>query len=194
MTGHEVHTLFRFALFVAIYLMAAEQAIGKMLQSAFVAAEETTHVIAKAPIPFPPAISNETANLIESSRIPCLGNHFCPGECRIGLDIPKDRWIRHDVAARIARENRREIEAIPVHVHLLYPIADTVDDQSAHNRMIGVERVPCTAEVRISGSVLLQNAVGVVIKSAKAECRPGVIAFRCVIEDNVENDFDPCPV
>src|SRR5277367_6474762 len=190
MAGYEIHALFRFALLVRVDLVAAEQSIGEMLQGAFIAAEETAHVIAKASIPLAPAITNKTADLIKPSRVPGFGNHLCSGERGIGFNIPKNRRISQDMAARIARENGCKIKAEPIHMHLLYPIADAVDDHPSNNRMIGVERISRAAEVCIKRPVLLQNVVSVVVQSAEAEGWSGVVTFCCVIEDHVKDDLD----
>src|ERR1700739_469948 len=122
MAGHKVHALFRFAFLVSIDFMAAKQSVGKMLYRALIAAQEAAHVIAEAPVPLSPAIADKTAHLVETSGVPRLGDTLCARQRWIGLDIPKHGRIGHHVAARIARQNRGEIEAESIHMHLLHPV------------------------------------------------------------------------
>ena len=90
----------------------------------------------------------------------------------------------------IAREDRRQIEPKAVHVHLLDPVAETVDDHAADDGMVGVERVAAAAVVGIARAVLLEDVVRAVVQPAEAQRRPGVVAFRGVVEHDVENDLD----
>ena len=75
-------------------------------------------------------------------------------------------------------------------MHLLDPVAKTVHDHAADDRMIGVERVPGAAEIGIPGAVRFEDVVGAVVHSAKTQGRPAMVAFRGVIEHHVENDLD----
>jgi hypothetical protein len=56
--------------------------------------------------------------------------------------------------------------------------------------MIGIEGVSGTGVVGIARAVLFQDVVSVVIKSTKTKSWSGVIAFRCMIENNVKDYLD----
>src|SRR6516164_8808905 len=149
MTCHEVYAFFCLALLVTIDIVAPDHPVRKTLQRTVFASEETTYVITEAPVPFPPAIPNKTADLVQSGCIPSLGDYLCPCKGRIGINVPKNRGIRHHRTVGITRKDRSEIETETVHVHHCNPVAETVHDHSANNGMIGVERIPCAAEIRV---------------------------------------------
>src|SRR5512134_2429227 len=75
-------------------------------------------------------------------------------------------------------------------MHLLDPIPETVDDHAADNGMVGVESVSRSCVVGVPRAVLLEDIVGVVVQTAESECRPAIVSFGRVIEDDVENDLD----
>ena len=79
-------------------------------------------------------------------------------------------------------------------MHFLDPVAKTVHDHAADDRMIRIERVPGAGEIGVAGAVLLEDVVSGVVQSAEAQRRARVVAFRSVVEDHVENDLDACPV
>src|SRR4030095_1791672 len=190
-TCYEVHACLCFALFVAIDLVPAKQPVRETAQRAMVTAEEAPYVITKVSIPLLPAVSNKTANLVQSGGVPRFSDHLCPSKIWIRFNIPEDRGIRHHAAAGIARENRGEIKTETIHMHLFNPIADAIQDHPANDGMIGIERVSSAAVVGIARPVLFQDVVSVVVESTKTEGWPKVIAFRCVIEDNVKDYLDP---
>src|ERR1700750_2813849 len=56
--------------------------------------------------------------------------------------------------------------------------------------MIGIERISRTAIVGVSGAVFFKHVVDVVIESAEAQRWAIAVAFRRVIEHNIENDLN----
>src|SRR5262249_58020128 len=56
--------------------------------------------------------------------------------------------------------------------------------------MVGVERVARAAVVRVARAILVEDIVGRVVQSAEAQRRAGVVAFRRVIEHDIENDLE----
>src|ERR1700752_2107116 len=191
-TGNEVHRLFRLTLLVPIDFVAAKEPVRERPQCPVVSAEETPNVVPEAPVPFLPAISNKAPHLVQSGGVPSFSDHFCSGENRIGLNIPEDRRDGHYVAAVTASQDRCEIETEAIHVHLFDPIAKTVHNHSANDRMISIERISSSAVVGVTRPVLLQEIVGAVVDAAKTQCRPMVVAFRRVIEHDVQNDLNAC--
>ena len=79
-------------------------------------------------------------------------------------------------------------------MHLLDPVAEAVHDHAADDGVIGVERVARAAVIGVARAVLLQDVVGAVVQSAKAERRSAMVAFRGVVEDDIENDLDAGPM
>src|ERR1700757_3953345 len=175
---------------MTIDLVAAKHSVSEARQRAVFRTEKASNVVAKLPVPLLPTVPNEASHLIQSSCVPCFGNHFGPGQVWIRFNIQEDRRIRHHVAAGIARENRSEIKTETIHMHFYHPIADAIQDHPANDGMIGIERVSSAAVVGIARPVLFQDVVSVVVKSTKTKRRPRMIAFCCVIEDNVKDYLD----
>src|SRR5262247_432637 len=104
--------------------------------------EKATDVITEASVPFSPTIPDEAAYLVEAGRIPRFGDKLRAGKHWIGVDIPQDWRARHQITRFVAVEDRGQIEPEAVHMHLFDPVPKTVQDHTANNGMIGVERVP----------------------------------------------------
>ena len=98
------------------------------------------------------------------------------------------------MARRVAGQDRRQVEAEAVDVHLLDPVAQAVHDHPADDRMIGVERVAAAGVVGVTRAAVFEDVVGRVVDAAEAERRPGVVALGGVVEHDVENDLDARPV
>ena len=79
-------------------------------------------------------------------------------------------------------------------MHLLDPVAQTVHDHPADDRVIAVERIPAAGVVGVPGAVLVEDVVSRVVDSAETERRTGAIAFGGVVEHHVEDDLDAGPV
>mgnify|MGYP003694180711 CR=1 FL=1 len=94
-TRHEVDALLGLALLVAVERRAADQAVGKPLDRAFLAAEEAADVVAEASVPLLPAVADEAAHLVEAGRIPRLGDELRARQRRVRLDVPQHRRVRH---------------------------------------------------------------------------------------------------
>jgi hypothetical protein len=117
------------------------------------AAHEAAHVVAELAVPFLPAVADEAADLVQPGRVPGLGDQLDAGETGVRLDVPEHRRIAHRRAGLVAREDRGEIEPEAVDVHLLDPVAQAVDDQPAHDRMVAVQRVARAAVVGVARPV-----------------------------------------
>ena len=167
-TGNKVHALFRFPFFMPVHLMTAEESVGEMPQRSFVSTEKIPYIIPKATVPFFPAVANEAAHLVKTGGVPRFCDQLGPREGWIGLNIPKHRRVGHDIAVGIASEDRSQIEAESVHVHLLDPIPKAVQDQAPNDGMVGIQRVSCPAVIGIARPVRLQKVVSVVVEATKA--------------------------
>ena len=116
------------ALLVPVDFRAADNPVRHAAQRAGLAAEEIANVVAKTPVPFFPGVADEAADLVESGGIPGFRIQLRSGEHRIGLDVPQHGRVRKRRAGRVAGKNRRQVEAEPVDVHFLHPVAQAVDD------------------------------------------------------------------
>src|SRR6476646_8333139 len=167
MAGHKVNTLFHLALLVRIDLGASEYPVGKACDHPLLASEEASDIVAKSSVPLFPTVTDETPHLVKASSIPGFSDELCTREHWVRLDIPQYGWRRHSVSGRIAREDRSQVEAEAVNMHLADPIAQAVDDHPADNGMIGIKRVATPAVVGILREVLFQCVVGGVVKTAE---------------------------
>src|SRR5262245_47454094 len=79
-------------------------------------------------------------------------------------------------------------------MHLSHPIAETVEDQSTDDWMIGIQSIPTTTVVAVARAILLENVVRPVVEAAEAQSRSLVVAFGGVIEHDIENHLDAGPV
>ena len=92
-TRDEIDTLLELALLSTIDTWAAKQTICCASDRIIRTPEEVADIVAKPVVPLPPAVTDKGADLIESCRVPRLGDHFCACERRIGLDVPKHRRV-----------------------------------------------------------------------------------------------------
>ena len=111
---------------------------------------EAAHVVAEPAVPLLPGVADEAADLIEAGRVPRFGDQLGAGQQRIRLDVPEHRRVRQRMARLVARQDRREIEAEAVDVHLGHPVAQAVLDQPAHDRLVGVQRVAAAGVVGVA--------------------------------------------
>ncbi len=79
-------------------------------------------------------------------------------------------------------------------MHLLHPVAETVDDQPADDGMVGVERVAAAGVVGVPRVLPFEHVVGAVAEPAETDRRAALIALRGVVEHDVEDDLEPGPV
>ena len=85
---------------------------------------------------------------------------------------------------------RGEVEAEPVDVHLLAPVAQA---SMTSRRPVGrsrVERVAAAGDVDVAPPVVVEAVVGRVVEPAEAERRPVGAALGGVVEDDVEDHLE----
>src|SRR5262245_41137930 len=75
-TRDKIDGLLGLALLVTVTLRAAQQAIGNALRETLLTAKEAADVIAKASVPFLPAVSNKAAHLIQPGGVPRFGDEL----------------------------------------------------------------------------------------------------------------------
>ena len=119
---------------------------------------------------------------------------FVPARRRVRLDIPEDRRVRHRMPRVVAGQDRRQVEPKAVDVHLLDPVAQTVHDHPADDRLVSVQGIPATGIVGVSRAALFEDVVSRVVDPTETERRPRVIALGGVVEHHVEDDLDARPV
>src|SRR5512143_1843746 len=128
MATDEMNALLRIPRLMPIYVGTAQESGCKSLSRTAVAAEKSSHVIPKPAVPLSPAVADEASHLVKPSRVPCLGDQLDAGQDRVRVDIPEDRRGFHGLACLVTRQDRGEVEAEAVHVHLFDPVAEAVED------------------------------------------------------------------
>ena len=98
--GDEVDALLGLALLVPVDLGAADQPVRDPRHRARLAAEEVADVVAEPAVPLLPAVADEAADLVETRRVPRLGNELRARERRIRLDVPQHRRVRQRLTRR----------------------------------------------------------------------------------------------
>ena len=105
-----------------------------------------------------------------------------------------NRRIGHQLALAIAAENRGEVEAEPVHVIVVNPIAETMENHLADDRVVAVEGIAAAGVVAIGAAAVLQHVVDAILQALETERGAIFVPLGRVVEHDVENHFDARPV
>ena len=98
-----------------------------------IAADEAADVVAKAAVPFRPAVAGKIADLVQAGRVPGLGDDLGLLQ-RLGkLDAPDHRRMGHRHAVFAAGEDRALVETETVDVHLADPKLQALEDELLHH-------------------------------------------------------------
>ena len=97
-------------------------------------------------------------------------------------------------AGRVAGKNGCKIEAETIHVHFSHPVTQAVHNHAPYDWMIGIERVSCAGEIRVTRAVFTQQVIRRIVQATEALRGSVMPILSCVIEYDVENDFDAGPV
>ena len=172
-------------------MITAADCIGIGRHRVGVALDEAAHSVAITSVPDRPAIADERADLVKTSCVPGFSDDLGPGQHRVGVDVPQDGRVFHGLAVLAARQDRGEIEAKPIHMHLLHPVAQAIHDHSAHDGVVAVKRIAYPAIVDILGPVVrVQHVVDPIVNAAQRDRGPVVTVLGRVVEDHIEDDFD----
>jgi len=144
-------------------------------------------------VPFRPAVVGERAHLVRPGGVPGLGDDLGVGQERVFGDRLHDGHVRQQVAVAVAAEDRGQVEAEPVDVVVVHPVAETVEDHLADDRMVAVERVSAAAVVLVVPAAI-EHVVDPVLQPLEAQRRPFFVALGRVVEDHVEDHLDARPV
>src|SRR5579864_6045713 len=116
---------------------------------ALVALDKTPNGIAVTSVPFPPTITGEEADLIETGGIPSLSNDFGIDQDVRQFNLPDDWWIDHRQPMFVATQNDRLIKAEAANVHFCHPVLQDIDNKLFRTGMIAVDGVAATRIVHI---------------------------------------------
>jgi hypothetical protein len=112
MASHEIDAHLSLALLMPVDLRTAEQPVRDLRHRARIPSKEAADIVPEPPVPFPPVIPAEASHLVQTGRIPRLGDHFRARQHGIGFDVPEHRRVEDGLARRIAREYRRQVDLL----------------------------------------------------------------------------------
>ena len=122
------------------------------------AAPEVAHRVAKRIVPLGPA-GREAADLIAArAAVPRLGDQLHFREQRVLADRLEEAALGFE-AVGLAREDRAEVEAEAVDLHLAHPVAQAVGHHLDDARMAEIERVSGAGVVDVV-ALLVGHAAG----------------------------------
>ncbi len=94
-------------------------------------------------------------------------------------------------AVRLPPEDRAEIEAEAVDVHLEHPVAQGIHDHLQHARMARVQRIPGAGVVDVVARLVGHRpVVRVVVDALERERRPELVTLGGVVVDDVEDHLE----
>src|SRR5215467_6747596 len=113
---------------------------------------EMTDRVAVSSVPFCPP-NGEVAHLVSAGTdSPRLRDQLHARQRRILMNDVEKRGELVDVV-QLAREHRRKIESKTVHMHVVHPVAQRVHDQLDGARVLHVETVARSGEIRVETAV-----------------------------------------
>ncbi len=189
MAGDEVDALQRTLARRAVQVGAAGDAGREVPGAVRVAAPEPPYVVAVLAVPFgPPA--RELAHLVGPGGVPRLGDDLGVPQYRVLVDDLYQGRVAHDVAVLVPSQDRGQVEAEPVDVHVDDPVAEHLEDEFADQGVVAVEGVAAAGEVGVETPVLFKDVVDGIVYPAEGNRRPGLVALGGMVEDNVEDDLN----
>src|SRR5262249_34452719 len=130
------------------------------------------------------------AYLVEAARVPRFRNQFRSGQHWVCLNVPDYRWVIHRMPHLVARENRSEVKAKSIDVHLLDPVTEAIKNHPPDDRMVRIQGVAGARIVGVARAVFLKDVVLLVIEPAEADRWPIRAAFSRVVVDDVKNHLE----
>ena len=106
-----------------------------------------------------------------------------------GIEEPR---VAVEFAVLLAGQGRRQVEAEPVDMHFLDPVAKRIHDQLQDPLAMEVQAVPASGEIVVEARIIApQLVVGRIVDTAKAEGRPHLVPLGGMVVDDVQDDLDP---
>src|SRR4030095_2961093 len=97
MARYKINALLGLAFLMTINRRAASQPVSKVSNRVLFPAKKTPDIISKSPVPLLPTVSDETADLVKSTRVPGFGDELGPCELGVGFNVPQYGRIWHQL-------------------------------------------------------------------------------------------------
>ena len=155
------------------------------------ASPEVADAVAELVVPFGPP-GREASHLIAARpAVPRFGDQLDVGEHRILNARDQEGAVIVEALVR-PRERGAEVESKAVDVRLRGPVPEAVGDHLRNAGMPQIERVARARIVVVVTRVLWnQPVVGGVVDALERQCGSALVAFGCVVVDDVQNDLEP---
>src|SRR5699024_9153352 len=102
-------------------------ALSRDLCHTRVSFQETTHIIAVAPVPFRPALPRrERSDLIEASCVPRLCDELDIAENGVKCKASKERWLVHRRTVLVTPEDGSKVKTKTVYAVFDNPVAQAI--------------------------------------------------------------------
>ena len=163
---------------------------GDLADGSRLALDVLAHHVAVLPVPFSPsAVVGEVPDLVQAPGVPGLRDQLAVAQYGVEGQLLEDGRVGQRRAVLGAVEDRRQVEPEAVNVVLGRPVAQAVEHEVAHHRMVAVHRVAGAAEVVVI-PLGGEHVIGLVIESAERYGRPAFVALGRVVEHHVEYYLD----
>ena len=151
---------------------------------------EVAHPVAVAVVPLSPAGGKLSDLPAAHPDVPRLGDHLDALECRVGDDRGEKRMFAVEHHLVVAAERGGEIEAEPVDLYLVRPVAQRIQHESLGGRQREVEGVAAAGHVDVVAVGHLAVVVRVV-ETAETRRRTHRALLGRVVVDDVEYHLEP---
>jgi len=75
-------------------------------------------------------------------------------------------------------------------VILLHPIAQALEDETAHDRVVATHRIAAAGKVLVKAAVWLEDVIGRVLQPTEGDRRPTIACLAGVVKDYIQNHLD----
>ena len=146
--------------------------------------------VAKAVVPFQPAVG-ELAQLVATlANVPGLGDELHCGQHGVLRQRLEQRAVPVEPSLGAAQHGC-QVKTKAVHVHVLNPVAQAVQHKLHHARVRHVQRIAATREVLAVLRRVRRMAIPTAaVQAAPTDRGPVFIALGRVVVDHVKNDLD----
>ena len=135
-------------------------------------------------------VGGKAPHLVKAAGVPRLRDELRVRQDRIIDDAANERRILQGLSVPVSGEDAGQIKTKTADMVFHHPVAKAVQNIILHKRIIAVY---CVAAAAVVGVVLMivQQVVLVVVQSLEVDDGAAGIALRGMIEDHIQNDFDP---
>ena len=190
MTGQEIHGRIVSSPFRIIDIPGAGNPACGDLPHTKVSFQEIAHVIPISTVPFrPTAPGGKTAHLIESTRIPRLGDQLHIPQDRVKSQTLQKRRFTHRRTILVPPQDGGKIETKTVYMIGSRPVPQAFQDHLMHNGMVAVQGIAAATEIIVI-PVRCQHIVNVIVKSFEGKAGSSLISLRRVIKYHIQNTLN----